>query len=1052
MWAIQARFIRAVVVCASGVCLFAPVSTSWAADTADKDKEKEANAPTETIVITGTRIQRRDYQANSPILTVDDSLLKNSSTAAIETSLAKLPQFHAVQTPAQGGDIQPTATSTPGAATVSLRGLGRNRDLILLDGRRATPGNALQAVDINTIPALAIERVETITGGASSTYGADAVAGVVNFILRKNFEGLQFDAQTGGSTRSDGAENMISGIMGSNLADGRGNVMLTFAFNDRGKALHVDRPWFAGLDKNPTTGGNDREFFPTFSGYDPLGNNPTQAVIDSLFPAKGPGGVTAGGKGAQFRYYFNADGTPFLGFFQSFDPTGAGVANFKGDLTSTKWVKTVDGQLKQSFQGALAVLPLRRDNFLTRGNYKINDWVNFSAEAMFSNVRTHTVQQPGPSVNGWAPVIPVVDANGVAIPRALPTSLQSMLASRPNPTAPWKLVYYLDNVLGNRVSTVDVQTYNMRAGFDGKFGRSDWTWEAYASTGQSETTSTLAGVASLARLTAVMAAPNWGAGFSAQGNPANGGFGASSATCTSGIDPFNKSAPISQDCQEAISADLKNRAVLRQQIEEVNAQGLVATLPGGELRAAVGGTHRETSYLFLNDTLTTQGRSFLDQSIGIYPSGNSKGKISVNEVYGEALVPILADKPGFKKLELELGVRSSNYNTTGGSTTWKAMASWQMNNVVRVRGGVNRAERSPNIAELYLAPQQTFVFNASGDLCATANAGPFARFSANPAKNPNAAQALALCRALMEKSAPGTADVYYNNPTYYNNANGTFAFPTLQGNPSVKPEKANTLTLGVVIDSPFSGEMARGMRLSLDYYHIKVDSALGAQSVDIAQRQCFDPAYNSTYDVNSQYCLGINRVAHDGALGNIITTYYNNGRFETSGIDAQFDWSFPVGPGRASLNSVITYLNKLQSAELASDPLVEYAGTLGPNQNGLDPGAFRWRMFNTFGYQIGRWSASLQWQHLPSIKAAEAAGVASTSVVGADSYDVFALGATYSVGKAITIRAGIDNLFDKAPPLTETVPGAPYVTSAAFNDTLYDINGRRFYVGGQVKF
>ncbi len=168
-------------------------------------------------MITGSHIQRRDYEANSPIVTVDDQFLKNSSTAAIETDLAKLPQFHTVQTPTMGGDIQPTPTNTPGAATISLRGLGANRNLVLLDGRRATPGNASQVVDISTIPSIAIDRVETITGGASATYGADAVGGVVNFIMKRRFQGLQLDAQAGQSSRNDGFEYQVGGIMGVNL-------------------------------------------------------------------------------------------------------------------------------------------------------------------------------------------------------------------------------------------------------------------------------------------------------------------------------------------------------------------------------------------------------------------------------------------------------------------------------------------------------------------------------------------------------------------------------------------------------------------------------------------------------------------------------------------------------------------------------------------------------------------------------------------------------------------------------------------------------------------
>ena len=190
-------------------------------------------------------------------------------------------------------------------------------------------------------------------------------------------------------------------------------------------------------------------------------------------------------------------------------------------------------------------------------------------------------------------------------------------------------------------SRVDVFTYNMQGGIDGRIPGTDWTYEAYASTGQSETSSLLTGVASLERYRAVVGAANWGKGFIQRGNntPNGGfGFGASTATCTSGLNPFDANLVVTQDCKDAISADLKGRAVLKQDVQEVNAQGKLFSLPAGDVRAAVGASHRESGYEFLNDTLTTQGRSFLDQSIGIYPSGNSKGKISVKELYAEALV------------------------------------------------------------------------------------------------------------------------------------------------------------------------------------------------------------------------------------------------------------------------------------------------------------------------------------------------------------------------------------------------------------------------------
>jgi hypothetical protein len=407
--------------------------------------------------------------------------------------------------------------------------------------------------------------------------------------------------------------------------------------------------------RDPTTPGT--EFFPDFSGYQPYSstNPPSQAVINRYFPQ---GGVTN-----QDRIYFNTDGTPFTGFFQS--PAG-GSANFKGDTTGLKWKRLVDGTLAQNFLDDPLVLPLNRYNIYTRGNYEINDWLSIFGQGMFSKVETLTTNQPSPSVNGWSALIP---NDG----RAVPADLKDILDSRADPAGPWQLTYYLNSA--NRQNRVDVFTYSLLAGLDGKILGTDWTWEAYASQGESETSSLVTGAASLDRFRSIIESPNWGAGFSSQGNPEFAGFGASSATCTSGFDPFNK-GNVSADCLAAIKADLKTRSVMQQTVFEADAQGKLLDLPGGELRAAIGASHRQNRYEFLNDTLTTQGTSFEDQAIGIYPSGNSSGLIKADEFYGELLVPIVRDVPLIRKLELELGARYSHYNTTGTSFTYKALADW----------------------------------------------------------------------------------------------------------------------------------------------------------------------------------------------------------------------------------------------------------------------------------------------------------------------------------------------------------------------------------------
>lgn len=999
------------------------------------------------IVITGSRIARRDYSANSPIVTAGNELLSNSSSTTLETNLNKLPQFAPAQTPALGGDIQPTATNTPGAATIALRGIGANRSLVLLDGRRATPGNANMTVDINSIPAAAIERVEIISGGASSTYGADAVAGVTNFILKRNFQGLQLSSQIGLTERGDGREYSIDGIMGTDFADGRGNVSIAFATNDRRGSLRVNRPWFRDYFRDPTINGT--EYFPSFANYAPgFVNGPSQDALNAVFAGRDTAAYPNYPAGTNI--FFNDDGSAFSGFTGA-SGSVAGSYAFNGDLTGLKYKQLTNGSLYSNFLDDYINFPLNRFNFFANGHYDINDWVTVFAQGYFNKVHTSSVQQPAPAANGWAVLVPYDD-------RDIPADLRTLLDSRADPTASYQLNTYLD-FIGNRTNESDVYTYSMMAGLQGKIPGTDWTWEVYGSQGESETSAIQRGFASLARYRTILTAPNWGQGFSATGNSEFGGFGGSTATCTSGLNPFDPNLIVSQDCIDAISADIKTRSVMQQTVWEATAQGKVLTLPAGDLRAAVGATYRRNRFDFTNDTLTTQGQSFLDQAIGLYPSGNSQGSITVKELYGELLVPLLRDLPLIHELSLELGVRTSDYNTTGNSFTWKALADWQVTPWLRFRGGFNKAERAPNIAELYLAPQQTFAVATGGDLCSLQNAMPY---SAGVGNTTNRADVQALCETIMNRNDPSTSASFYADGNPANQATGaSFVFPTTQGNPNLQPETAKTWTAGMVISSPFESAMLNRMRLTVDYYNIKVTNAIGAQSADIIQRQCFDVAFNPTLDANSPYCAGVNRNAGVGTLGNLVGTYFNNGAFKTSGIDAQFDWAFDLGKGRFALNSIFNYLIEMKSTELAGAiPMVDYAGTLGGvNINGLNGGFYRWKLFTTVTYGIGPVDLSLQWQHLPKIRSANAAANPATTYVGAPAYDLFNLSGSFTVTDSASIRFGVDNLFDKAPPLIEynTAPPAGTVAGGTIGGTAvgslsYDILGRRYYFGATFKF
>src|SRR5690606_33630143 len=204
------------------------------------------------------------------------------------------------------------------------------------------------------------------------------------------------------------------------------------------------------------------------------------------------------------------------------------------------------------------------------------------------------------------------------------------------------------------------------------------------------------------------------------------------ATCETGLNPFAWDS-VSADCFAAVQADISTKQVMEQNVWQANFQGALGDLPAGEARAAAGLNYRENDYRFQNDTLVTQGASFLEQAAGLYPAGSSAGTIKVREAYVEFLVPVLSGVRAVQQLELEIGARYSDYNTTGGSNTYKVLADWRVNDGLRIRGGFNRAERAPNVAELFLAAEQTFAVASGGDVCSINNAQPW---SANPVRNP----------------------------------------------------------------------------------------------------------------------------------------------------------------------------------------------------------------------------------------------------------------------------------------------------------------------------
>ena len=323
----------------------------------------------------------------------------------------------------------------------------------------------------------------------------------------------------------------------------------------------------------------------------------------------------------------------------------------------------------------------------------------------------------------------------------------------------------------------------------------------------------------------------------------------------------------------------------------------------------------------------------------------------------------------------------------------------------------------------------------------------------------------------MNQTGDPTADDFFYlqnaDGVYVNGANNPatfgFAFPTTVGNPNLEPEVADTWTAGVVINSPFQSSLFNRFRLSVDWFDISVDKAIGEQTVAIALQQCFDPALNPLVSsdpvaaANSQFCQLVPRNAQNGGLGNVSRTYVNNGAFSVSGIDANLDWGFDVGPGSLSLNVLANYLLHFESTPLNGVvPLVDYVGTEGTAENGLNTLTYEYRILTTVGYSVGPAYLGLQWQHLPAIEDATEAQFGPTPTTGFPSYNRFNLNGSYAVTDAVNIRFGVDNLFNKAPPLgrvnTSLDGTGPTLPGGAYEARIYDTNGRRFYLGANVQF
>ncbi len=1023
------------------------------------------------ILVTGSRIVRRDFEANSPITTVDASRFEESSSISIESVVNQLPQFVPAISQFDAGTYTTGITRTPGAAQLSLRGLGANRNLVLLDGRRAMPVDAGMAVSINTIPSAAIARIETITGGASSVYGADAVAGVVNFITKRDFEGIDFDVQTGETLEGDGTELRISAIIGANFADDRGNVLLGAERSTRGEIFRYDRDFYLDGFADPTseTSGS----FYSASAWDTQTNLASQTAINQIFADRPAGTIRP-----TSNFHMNNDGTLYT---ESSD----GAYRYRNGYTDEnglpfRYVDSVLGTMEENQVNALAQIPLERYSLFGRGHMEIADNLSAFAQLLYSESSTRATGTDSPMLGGWRALIPhgsgvyapSLNANGTTnanyLPggrfglncaatggctksQAFPTppELDFLLNSRLNPEADWDF-RQATRWAGPRRSAVDTTSHQIVVGVDGSFTNRDWTWELYGSTGSTRSLLTYGGLLSLARWRLVVGQPNYGRGLFYTGNPVGAGFSAGTITCTSGIPAvygvsgYTEQFVPSEDCFNAVSATGKATGHMKQNIGEFTLQGGWRDLPAGEMRFAVGTTVRDNTYNHLPDTINTL-ESVLDLPAGVFPVGEASGTTKSKEVFGELLIPVLADKPGVQALNFELGYRKSFNEPSEDIDSYKFLVDWSVTDRVRIRGGRQIANRAPNIGELYQSSEQLAPFTfVQGDPCSDRNPARL-EITANAALNPTwAAQVRSLCEQMM---GPVGAATFYASPDRPN----TLMSPrisNLVGNANLRAEAAETITLGVVTS------IGDNTTLTVDYWQIEIQDLISGQIPDVIYDQCLNHNTNPTFSLQHASCQQIVRDPTTGLTSTMDTLFTNDPAIDLGGIDLQVDWGTDgFGPGRFGINFLATITDHTKVRVDPTAPWIDYKGTSGPSAlRGVNPYSFDYRLLTSLNYTMGNWSASLRWRHLPGIDNEAAATTTANPFRATDSYDMFDGSARYMLRDRWELRVGMDNILDKEPEPTfpNFVDGRTALGDT--NENFYDILGRRMYVGLKVQF
>ncbi len=960
-----------------------------------QDAEAADNAPGELIVVTGSRIASATVESAAPLQIMTAESIDDSGVTNVQELLLENPVFG---TPGLSRTNSAFLTSGTGVATVDLRDLGSDRTLVLINGRRVVASLAGSAtVDLNIIPTQFIDRVDILTGGASSLYGSDAVAGVVNFVYKKNFEGIEANAQYGITERGDDARYQMNVTAGTNFADGDGNIMVHFGYSNEEGLLSrqrsntqvddLDSIYFGGDWGTPTE--------PFFSSFPPQGRFITPSATFTYDP------------NGQLQNCFTTNGPTCTATIGS----GTGPNGFN----------------RQEFR-TLAV-PVQRYLFAASGEYALSDDVNFFFEGTFNKTSSSRIIEPFPLESGGSNGI-FPSGGGFNVENYLPGT-NTIVA---NPFVPGDILNAATDTNGDglrdigfvrrlaefgpRSGRTERDFYRFVVGFDGGLFDDRFRWDVSYNYGQVNENQTSSGQVNVVNFRDALAVMQ-------DVNDVNGNGSTTDAICISVEARANNcvaanifgAGSISQGAVDYIQAQGTYQTGLKQQVLQGNLSGSLFDLPAGPLGIAVGVEYRKESSFSDNDALTNQGLN----AGNVLP--DTSGSFDVKEAFAEVRVPILADTPGFQLLEVGGAVRISDYSTVGSVVSYNGTATWQPIDDLRIRGTYARAVRAPNIGELFAGLSQTFPSGLT-DPCEGIGA------TGGGATGDN-------CRA--------DAGVATNIAL-----NGVFTLnqPDIQGisgfnggNPDLFEETADSWTVGAVI-APRSIPALGNLTITADYYNIKITDVISGFPRQFSLQQCYDEGNPTFCDliVRRPTATAVNSA---GSIDLINALQVNAAVLKTSGVDVTATWSTPLGitsGDRLSLRGAYTHVIKNDFFSLPDADADPSAGEIGTAKDRFTANA----SYSTDDFKVGFTGTFIG-------KSYEDDQFDGPKAYSVPAYFLLDMNTSFYVTEKFEFYFGVDNLLDKSAP--NILSGTPFnVTGSDTAADVYDVFGRRYYTGVRMRF